>query len=95
MRPLPNIAMLLLRCVPAFFRSRVEQAIVELGPRQQLVTYAQKRSKPRLTRLDRALWVALSRFRPRWKDALVIVKPDTVIRCPNSIIVQKPSHVWD
>ena len=46
-------------CVPAFFRSRGEQAIVELALRQQLVTHAQKRSKPRLTRLDRALWVAL------------------------------------
>ncbi len=30
--------------------------------------------------MDRANWVALSRFWPRWKDALVIVKPDTVIR---------------
>jgi len=49
MRALPNFAMLLLRCVPAFFRSRGEQAIVELALRQQLVTYAQKRSKPRLT----------------------------------------------
>jgi transposase InsO family protein len=80
MRALPNFAMLLLRCVPAFFRSRREQAIIELALRQQLATYGQKRSKPRLTRLDRALWVALSRFWPRWKEALVIVKPDTVVR---------------
>ena len=35
---------------------------------------------PRLTPLDRAFWVALSRFWPRWRDTLVIVKPDTVIR---------------
>jgi hypothetical protein len=77
---LANFAMLLLRCVLAFFRSRGEQAIVELALRQQLVTYAQKRSEPRLTWLDRTLWVALSRFWPRWKDALVIVKPDTVVR---------------
>jgi hypothetical protein len=80
MRALPNFAMLLLRCIPAFFRSRREQAIVELALRQQLATYAQKRSKPRLTPLDRALWVALSRFWPRWKDALVIVNPGTVVR---------------
>jgi transposase InsO family protein len=80
MRALPNFATLLLRCVLAFFRSRREQAIVELALRQQLATYAQKRSKPRLTRLDRAFWVALSRFWSRWKEVLVIVNPDTVVR---------------
>jgi transposase InsO family protein len=80
MRALPNPVTLLLRCVLAFFRSRREQAIVEFALRQQLATYAQKRPKPRLTRLDCTLWVALSRFWPRWKDALVIVKPDTVVR---------------
>ncbi len=80
MRALLNFAMPLLSCVLAFFRSRKEQAIVELVLRQQLAIYAQTRSKPRLTPLDRAFWVALSRFWPRWKDALVIVKPDTVIR---------------
>ena len=30
--------------------------------------------------MDRAFWIALSRFWPRWKDVLVIVKPDTVVR---------------
>ena len=80
MRAPLNFATLLLRCILAFFRSRQEQAIVELALRQQLATYAQKRSKPRLTPLDRAFWVALFRFWPRWEDALVIVKPDTVVR---------------
>jgi transposase InsO family protein len=80
MRALLHFAMLLLRCVPAFLRSRREQAIVELALRQQLGTYAQKRSKPRLTSLDRSFWVALSSFWPRWKEALVIVTPDTVVR---------------
>ena len=80
MRALLNFATLLLHCSLAFVRGRGEQAIVELALRQQLATYAQKRSKPRLTPLDRVFWVALFRFWPGWKDALVIVKPDTVIR---------------
>ncbi len=80
MRALPNLATLLLHFILAFFRSRREQAIVELALRQQLATYVQKRPKPRFTPLDRAFWIALSRFWPRWTDALVIVKPDTVIR---------------
>jgi putative transposase len=66
-------------------RSRNEQAIVELALRhkalrQQLATYALETTRPRLTPLDRAFWVALSRFWPHWRDALVIVKPETVIR---------------
>lgn len=54
--------------------------IVELALHQQLATFAQTRSKPKLTPVDRAFWVALFRFWPRWRDTLVIVKPDTVIR---------------
>ncbi len=80
MLALLNLATLLLRCAMAFFRSHNEQAIVELTLRQQLATYTLTGSKPNITPLDRALWVALSRFWPRWKDTLVIVKPDTVIR---------------
>ena len=70
----------LLRSTLAFFRSRNQQAIVELALRQQLATYAQTRPNPRLTPLDRAFWVALFRLWPRWKEVLVIVKPDTVVR---------------
>ncbi len=68
------------RCALAFFRSRNEQAIVELALRQQLSTYAQEKTRPRLTSLDRTFWVALFRFWPHWRDTLVIVKPDTEIR---------------
>ncbi len=41
MWPLLKFVMLLLHCIPAFFRSRNEQAIVELTLRQQLATYVQ------------------------------------------------------
>jgi hypothetical protein len=54
--------------------------MVELALRQQLATYAQKQTKPKRTPLDRAFWVALFRLWPRWKEVLVIVKPDTVVR---------------
>ena len=46
-----------------------------------LATHTLAGSKPNITPLARAFWVALSGFWPRWKDTLVIVKPDTVIRC--------------
>jgi len=66
--------------VRALFRSREEQAIVELALRQQLSAYAQQQRRPRLSAFDRAFWVALSRLWPRWKDNLAIVRPETVVR---------------
>jgi hypothetical protein len=80
MRALLNLVTALLRCALAYLRSRNEQAVVELALRQQLATYALEKTSPRLTPLDRAFWVALSRLWPHWRDSLVIVKPDTVIR---------------
>ena len=80
MRTLLSFVTLLVFSGLAFLRGRREQVIVEVALRQQLATYAWQRSKPRLTPLDRAFWVALSRLWPRWKEALVIVQPDTVVR---------------
>jgi len=80
MQALLHFFALILRCAPAFLRSHNEQVIVELALRQQLAAYSQKKSKPKITPLDRALWVALFRFWPRWKHSLVIVKPETVVR---------------
>ena len=80
MRTLVNLSVALLYSVLALFRSREEQAIVELALRQQLAVYAHDRSRPRLSPLDRTFWVALSRLWPRWKDHLVVVRPETVVR---------------
>jgi len=79
-RLLLTYIMLALRVIPALFRSRSEQAIVELALRQQLATYSSKQSSPQLTALDRTFGVALSRIWPRWRDFLVIVQPETVLR---------------
>ena len=75
-----TFAIAILRSLIVLFRSRQNQAIVELALRRQLAIYAHRHPRPRLSRLDRALWVALSRFWPRWKNALVVVQPETVIR---------------
>ncbi len=71
---------ILLASVRVLFRSWREQAIVELALRQQLATYSVQRSRSRLTPVDRAFWVALSRIWPRWKEVLCIVQPETVVR---------------
>ncbi|MCP5056282.1 MAG: transposase [bacterium] len=80
MQSILSLIVLIVRCSTALLRTRGEQAIVELTLRQQLATYAHNRRRPRLRPLDRAFWVALSRLWPRWRSALVIVKPETVVR---------------
>ena len=80
MRTLVNLSVALLTSALALFRSRQDQAIIERALRQQLSIYAQDRPRPRLSPLDRMFWVALSRLWPRWKDHLVVVRPETVIR---------------
>ncbi len=80
MQALVDFLALMMRCAPGLVRSHSEQVIVELALRQQLATYAQKRTKLKITPLDRVFWIALFRFWPRWKRVLVIVEPDTVVR---------------
>ncbi len=81
---------LIVRCIPAFFRSHRQQVIVEVALRQQLAIYPQQKTKPRLTQLDRTFWVTLSRIWPQWKQSLVIVKPDTVVRWHRN----RSRHYW-
>jgi len=80
MHALLALAAALLHAFLALFRSRGEQALVELILRQQLAVYAQARPRPRLTPTDRAFWIALHRLWPRWRELLVVVKPETVVR---------------
>ena len=79
-RALITYVSILLASVRALFRSQGEQALVELALRQQLATYSMQRSRPRLTPIDRAFWIALSRICPQWKEILCIVQPETVVR---------------
>ena len=37
-------------------------------------------SQPGLTPTDRAFWIAPHRLWPRWRELLVVVKPETVVR---------------
>ena len=73
-------ASILVASLPGLFRTRREQAVVELALRQQLAIYAQKQPRPRITNADRGFWVALFRFWPRWRSVLVVVQPETVVR---------------
>jgi transposase InsO family protein len=60
------------------FRSRANLVAENLVLRQQLAVLKVGR-RPRLTPVDRAFWVVVSRVWSRWADVLAIVKPATVI----------------
>jgi len=48
--------------------------------RQQLIVLARAEKRPRLTRTDRALLVLLAGLVRTWRQALLIVRPDTLLR---------------
>jgi transposase InsO family protein len=64
----------------SFFKTRRQLAFEVLALRHQLGVLKRSVKRPRLTHADRGLWVLLSRRWANWRDALIIVQPDTVIR---------------
>ena len=69
-------------CVVACrFRSRVDLELEVLALRHQLnVLRRQQPGRPRLLPIDRLLWIWLYRLWPRCLDAMVLVKPATVVQ---------------
>src|ERR1022692_4925771 len=65
---------------PRVFRSRRSLLLENLALRQQLVVLKRKHPKPRLGPLDKLFWVVARRFWPRWRQALFLVQPETVVR---------------
>ena len=74
-----TIVVILVAFVRNIVLSRVRLHLENIALRQQLAVLKRERPQPFLRPLDRVFWVYLSRLWPRWKDALVIVKPETVI----------------
>ena len=71
---------LLFEFLRLFLTPRASLVAENLALRQQLVALRRESPRPRLRRRDRVLWVLLRRIWPGWRDALILVKPDTVAR---------------
>src|SRR5712692_11882671 len=71
---------LVLRWLRALCCLHGDLVIENLALRRQLVVLCRRPPRPRLTSADRCFWVMMRRVWARWTDALIIVKPDTVIR---------------
>ena len=70
----------LLRLLPVLFGGHRQLALDNLALRQQLAVYKRMMTRPRLRRTDRLFWVGLARIWAGWRQSLVIVTPDTVLR---------------
>ena len=70
----------LLGALRAVVRTQRNLALENLALRQQLALLRRRSKRPRFGSLDRAFWVWLSRRWAGWREALHIVRPETVIR---------------
>ena len=62
------------------FTSRAALAAENLALRHQLGVLCRSVKRPRIRWHDRVFWVWLVRLWPRWRSALIIAKPETVVR---------------
>ncbi len=60
--------------------SRRDLLLENLALRQQLITLKQKHQRPRVAVSYKLFWVLLRRFWPEWKQALIFVQPETIVR---------------
>ncbi len=66
--------------IQILFRSIDDLVLEIIELRQQLATYQAKKKQTKvITDINRSLLVALKGTWTKWKDALVIVKPPTII----------------
>ena len=74
-----TLALALVAYVRTFFVPRHKLALEAAALRQQLAVFKRKQPRPKLHRLDRLFWIALRRLWSGWTEALIIVKPETVV----------------
>jgi len=79
MRVLNLVLTVLFQSVRALGRSRSDLILENLALRQQIAVLTRMKHGARFRASDRLVWVSLRRSWRRWQNALVIVKPETVV----------------
>jgi putative transposase len=70
----------LLRLLPFLVGGHRQLALENLALRQQLAAYKRTAPRPKLCTTDLLFWVALAKVWAGWRQALIFVSPDTVLR---------------
>ena len=86
----PNNHTLILNIALDLARSKSELVLENALLRQQLIVLERQTKRPKLTWHDRALFVLWASKLRTWRQALVIVQPDTVLRWHRDLFRQ----VW-
>lgn len=73
-------ALLIARSMVSFFKSKAFIQAGNLALRHQLCVLSRSAKRPKIQPVERVLWSELARIWGDWKNALVFVKPETVIR---------------
>ncbi len=71
---------LMVALIAQFHRSRRDLLLENLALRQQLAVLKRRHPQPRFVASDRLFWVVLCRLWRGWKDVLILVQPETVVR---------------
>src|SRR6267143_6241529 len=71
---------LLAGAILRLFRGRRKLFLENLALRQQLAVLKRRNPRPRLLAFDRFFWVLARRFWSGWKQALIVVSPETIVR---------------
>jgi putative transposase len=61
------------------FSARRDLVLENLVLRQQLTVFKRKHPRPRMVVVDKLFWVFAQRFWSGWKQALIVVSPETVV----------------
>jgi len=62
-------------------RTRTALLLEAIALRRQIAVLERSRTRrPCVRRLDRLFWISLSRWWPEWRESLMIVQPETVLR---------------
>jgi putative transposase len=62
------------------FCSRRDLLLENLALRQQLAIFKQRKQRPKLIWVHKLFWVGIKRIWSQWKNCLVLVTPETVVR---------------
>ena len=62
------------------FRSHRDLIFENFVLRQQLTVLKRRRPRPAVNLFDKLFWVAVSRLWSQWKQSIIIVTPETVVR---------------
>src|SRR3989440_7886554 len=75
-----HLVLALLGALRAALGARTDLVLENLALRQQLALLRRRSKRPRFGPLDRLFWIWLSQRWARWREALNVVRSETVIR---------------